>query len=149
MHITARLRRVTQWPFRGAGRPAAFIVTGVLIQLAVPVVMALPWISFVPETLAATLLAVLVPLAAVMLAGPLPTEAQHARFRTRLGVDIPSPYGTASPAARVAAFAGGPTAARSPTAVRAAPGPRSGLRPSEVGHVRRGRLHQWLVSRRR
>lgn len=97
MHITARLRRVIQWSFQGAGRPAAFIVTGVLIQLAVLVVMALPWIFFVPETLASTLLAVLVPLAAVMLAGPLLTEAQHARFRTRLGVDIPSPYGGPRP----------------------------------------------------
>ncbi|WP_217210760.1 sensor histidine kinase [Streptomyces sp. AC550_RSS872] len=97
MHITARLRRVIQWPFQGAGRPAAFIVTGVLIQLAVLVVMALPWIFFVPETPAATLLAVLVPLAAVVSAGPLLTEVQRARFRTRLGVDIASPYGGPRP----------------------------------------------------
>ncbi|MDC0769596.1 sensor histidine kinase [Streptomyces sp. HD] len=92
MHITARLRRAIRWPFQGAGRPAAFLVTGVLIQLAVLVVMALPWILFVPEALAAVLLAVLVPLAAVVSAGPLLTEAQRGRFRTRLGVDVPSPY---------------------------------------------------------
>ncbi|PIM70815.1 sensor histidine kinase [Streptomyces sp. JV178] len=92
MPITAHLRRVIRWPFQGAGRPVAFLATGVLIQLAALVVMALPWIVLVPETWAATLLAVLVPLAAVVAAGPSLTEAQRGRFRTRLGVHIPSSY---------------------------------------------------------
>ncbi|UXY21140.1 sensor histidine kinase [Streptomyces cynarae] len=92
MPITARLRGVVLRPFQGAGRPVAFIATGVLIQLVVLLVMALPWMLFVPVSMAAVLLAVLVPLAAVVLSGPLLTVAQHDRFHARLGVDIPSPY---------------------------------------------------------
>ncbi|MET7695740.1 histidine kinase [Streptomyces sp. NPDC005483] len=90
MHTTALLRRVILWPFRGAGRPAAFLATGVLIQYGVLFVMAVPWMLFVPEAMAAILPAVLVPFAVVVAAGPLLTEAQRGRFRTRLGVDIPA-----------------------------------------------------------
>ncbi|KOX05174.1 sensor histidine kinase [Streptomyces sp. NRRL B-3648] len=92
MHTTARPRRALTRPFRGVGRPVAFLATGVLIQLGVLLVLALPWILFVPVAMWAVLLAVLAPTAAVALAGPLLTAAQHGRFRTRLGVDIPSPY---------------------------------------------------------
>jgi signal transduction histidine kinase len=92
MHITARLRHVILWPFRGAGRPAAFLATGVLVQLGVLLVLAVPWILFVPETMAAILPAVLVPAAVVVLAGPWLTEAQRGRFRARLGADIPAPH---------------------------------------------------------
>jgi hypothetical protein len=83
MHTTARLRRVILRPFQGVGRSVAFLATGVLIQLGVLFVMALPWTVFVPVAMWAILLAVLVPLAAVVLAGPLVTAAQHGRFRTR------------------------------------------------------------------
>ncbi|WP_030342257.1 sensor histidine kinase [Streptomyces sp. NRRL S-1022] len=92
MHTTARPRRALTRPFRGVGRPVAFLATGVLIQLGVLLVLALPWMLFVPVAMWAVLLAVLAPTAAVALAGPLLTAAQHGRFRTRLGVDIPSPY---------------------------------------------------------
>ncbi|MEU3843435.1 histidine kinase [Streptomyces sp. NPDC028635] len=92
MPTTARLRRVILRPLRGAGRPVAFLATGVLIQLGVLFVLALPWMLFVPVAMWAVLLAVFVPPAAVALAGPLITAAQHGRFRTRLGVDIPSPH---------------------------------------------------------
>ncbi|MGI5513191.1 histidine kinase [Streptomyces sp. CA-106131] len=100
MHTTARLRRVILQPFQGVGRSVAFLGTGVLIQLGVLFVMALPWMLFVPVAMWAILLAVLVPLAAVVLAGPLVTAAQHGRFRTRLGVDIPSPYARRRPGPR-------------------------------------------------
>ncbi|MEU6589759.1 histidine kinase [Streptomyces sp. NPDC046881] len=92
MHTTARPARAITRPFRGVGRPVAFLATGVLIQLGVLLVLALPWMLFVPAAMWAVLLAVLAPSAAVALAGPLLTAAQHGRFRTRLGVDIPSPY---------------------------------------------------------
>ncbi|NEA48345.1 sensor histidine kinase [Streptomyces sp. SID10815] len=93
MHTTAtaRLRRVVTRPFPGVGRPVAFLATGVLIQFGVLFVLALPWMLFVPAAMWAVLLAVLVPSAAVVLAGPLLTGAQHGRFLNRLGVAIPSP----------------------------------------------------------
>jgi len=97
MPTTARPRRVIRRraiprPFRGTGRSVAFLASGVLIQLGALCVMGLPWILFVPSTTGEILLAVLVPLPVVVLAGPLLTEVQRGRFRARLGVDIPSPY---------------------------------------------------------
>ncbi len=100
MPTTARLRRVILRPFQGVGRPVAFIATGILIQLGVLLVLALPWMFLVPVSTGAVLLAVLVPLAAVVLTGPQLTAAQHGRFRTRLGVDIPSPYSGRRPRLR-------------------------------------------------
>ncbi|GAA2502959.1 sensor histidine kinase [Streptomyces longisporus] len=97
MRNVTRLRGLVLRPLRGSGRPVAFLATGLLIQFGVLLVMALPWIFFVPQSAGTVLLAVLLPLAAVVLAGPLLTEAQHARFRVRLGVDIPSPYGGRRP----------------------------------------------------
>lgn len=85
MHATARLRRVILRPFQGAGRSVAFIATGVLIQLGVLLVMALPWMLFVPVSMGAILLAVLTPLAAVVAAGPQLSVPGSA-------VGIPSPY---------------------------------------------------------
>lgn len=90
MRIAARLGRLLRRPFQGAGRITAFIATGILIQLAVLLVMALPWLFFIPVTLRATALAVFVPLAAIVLAAPSLTESQRSRFRARLGVDIPA-----------------------------------------------------------
>ncbi|MFF4356617.1 histidine kinase [Streptomyces sp. NPDC001604] len=99
MRIVTRLRGIVLRPLRGSGRPVAFLATGLLIQFGVLLVTALPWLLFLPVLGPAgqLLLAVLLPLAAVVLAGPLLTEAQHARFRVRLGVDIPSPYGGRRP----------------------------------------------------
>ncbi|MET8983571.1 histidine kinase [Streptomyces sp. NPDC004539] len=93
MHLTAHLRRIALDPLRGAARPVAFHVTGLLVQLGVLLVLALPWIFLRPSALWAVLLAVLVPSAALVAAGPVLTRVQRARFRERLGVDIPAPYG--------------------------------------------------------
>ncbi|WP_416966658.1 sensor histidine kinase [Streptomyces sp. 4F14] len=82
MHLSARLRRFVP-------ASAAFHATGLLIQLGVLLVLALPWIFFRPSALWAVLLAVFVPVAAVVSAGPLLTRAQRARLRTRLGVEVP------------------------------------------------------------
>ena len=92
MHTVHLLRRLLLRPFRGTGRQTAFFATGLLIQFGVLAVMALPWTAFNPVSAWAVLLQVAVGFGAVVLAGPLLTRAQHARFRTRLGVDIPSPY---------------------------------------------------------
>ena len=99
MRIVTRLRGIVLRPLRGAGRPVAFLATGLLIQFGVLLVTALPWLLLLPvlDPAGQLLLAVLVPLAGVVLAGPLLTEAQHARFRVRLGVDIPSPHGGRRP----------------------------------------------------
>ncbi|MFF4800033.1 histidine kinase [Streptomyces sp. NPDC001351] len=99
MRIVTRLRGLVLRPLRGAGRPVAFLATGLLIQFGVLLVTALPWLLLLPvlDPASQLLLAVLLPLAAVLLAGPLLTEAQHARFRVRLGVDIPSPHGGRRP----------------------------------------------------
>ncbi|MFF4505436.1 histidine kinase [Streptomyces sp. NPDC001401] len=92
MRTVTRLQGLLLRPFRGTGHQAAFFASGLLIQFGVLVVMALPWIFFHPESAGAVLLALVAPLPAVALAGPLLTEVQRARFRMRLGVDIPSPY---------------------------------------------------------
>ncbi|GAV45645.1 sensor histidine kinase [Streptomyces acidiscabies] len=82
MHLTARLR-----PFVPAS--AAFHVMGLLIHLGVLLTLGLPWIFFDPSALWAVLLAVAVPVTAVVYAGPVLTKAQRTRLRTRLGVEIP------------------------------------------------------------
>ncbi|MEU6174612.1 sensor histidine kinase [Streptantibioticus parmotrematis] len=92
MHMSDRLRHAFFVPFRGAGRSAAFLATGVLVQVGVLFVLGLPWILFVPVAMWAILLAVLGPLVVVVLAGPVLTRVQRDRFRTRLGVDIPPPH---------------------------------------------------------
>ncbi|MDX3381852.1 histidine kinase [Streptomyces niveiscabiei] len=83
MHLTARLRRF-------APASAAFHAAGLPIHLGVLVILALPWIFFRPTTVWAVLLAVLVPFPAVLSAVPVLTKAQRARFRARLGVEIPA-----------------------------------------------------------
>ncbi|MER5371696.1 hypothetical protein [Streptomyces sp. NPDC002553] len=92
MPTTACLRRTVARPFQGVGRQVAFLATGVLIQLGVLLVMALPWTLFVPAATWAVLLAVLVPLSAAVAAGALvpPAPAQerapwprHPRSRRR------------------------------------------------------------------
>lgn len=92
MHTTARLRYLLLAPFKGSGRQVSFLVTGAAIQLGVLFVMCLPWMLVVMTAMWAILLAVFVPLTAVVLAGPTLTEVQRGRFRNWLGVDIPSPY---------------------------------------------------------
>lgn len=87
MRIVTRLRGLVLRPLRASGRPVAFLATGLLIQLGILLVIALPWTGEGDNPAAFAL-----PVAAVVLAGPLLTKAQHARFRSLLGVDIPSPY---------------------------------------------------------
>ncbi|TKA10983.1 hypothetical protein FCI23_13525 [Actinacidiphila oryziradicis] len=94
MRIITRLRHLLRRPFEGAGRSTAFIVTGILIQLVELLVLSLPWIFFVPVELWAINLAVLLPLATLVVAAPALTQAQRSRFRARLDVDIPELTGT-------------------------------------------------------
>ncbi|MEW2297876.1 hypothetical protein ABZ719_35155 [Streptomyces sp. NPDC006743] len=123
-------------PFRGVGRPVAFLASGVLIQLGVLPVVGLPWMLFVPVSVDAILLAVFVPLAAVALTGPVLTAAQHGRFRTRLGVEIPAPFpGGAIAVEGVVAVPGG---AASVDVSPAGPGGDPG--PAAVGGRTGGRL---------
>ncbi|MFF3406489.1 histidine kinase [Streptomyces sp. NPDC002742] len=82
-------------PFGDAGRAIAFHCVGIAIQFGVLLVLALPWIYFVPAALWAVTVAVVVPSAAVVLSGPLLTRVQRARFRERLGVVVPAPAGLA------------------------------------------------------
>ncbi|MFE2421848.1 histidine kinase [Streptomyces hokutonensis] len=80
-------------PFRGAGRATAFHCAGIAIQFAVLLVLSLPWIYFVPVATWAVTVALVVPSAALVLAGPLLTRVQRARFRERIGVVVPAPAG--------------------------------------------------------
>ncbi|QNP73048.1 sensor domain-containing protein [Streptomyces roseirectus] len=88
---TGPLRR----PFAGAGRATVFHCAGVAVQAGVVLVLAAPWIYFVPTALWAVAVAAVVPAAGVVLAGPLLTRVQRARFRDRLGVRVPAPVGLA------------------------------------------------------
>ncbi|MCD9880016.1 sensor histidine kinase [Streptomyces guryensis] len=97
MRTVTRLQGLLLRPFRGTQRQVAFLATGLLIQFGVLVVMALPLIVFNAMSTGAVLLALVAGLAVAVLMEPLLTRAQHARFRTRLGVDIPSPHGGRRP----------------------------------------------------
>ncbi|NUR04393.1 MAG: sensor histidine kinase [Streptomyces sp.] len=97
MRTVTRLQGLLLRPFRGTQRQVAFLATGLLIQFGVLVVMALPLIVFNAMSTGAVLLALVAGLAVAVLMEPLLTRAQHVRFRTRLGVDIPSPHGGRRP----------------------------------------------------
>ncbi|MEV4441001.1 histidine kinase [Streptomyces sp. NPDC049577] len=79
-------------PFTGVGRAVAFLAAGALVQFAALCVLAVPWLtgSGPTETLS-VLIALLVPLGVLATAAPLLTTVQRARFRSRLGVEIPAP----------------------------------------------------------
>lgn len=85
--------RILLKPFDGAGRAAAFLAAGALVQVAALFVLAVPWLPGGPTEVFAVLAAVFAPLAVLALASPVLTVIQGARFRGRLGVDIPRPVG--------------------------------------------------------
>ncbi|HEY8978920.1 MAG TPA: histidine kinase [Streptomyces sp.] len=89
MHLTTRPLRAALKPLRRAARPVAFHLAGLLIQLGVLLVLALPWVFFDASALWAVLVAVLVPLAAVVAGGPVLTRLQRARLREWVGVEVP------------------------------------------------------------
>ncbi|MFI0965411.1 histidine kinase [Streptomyces sp. NPDC021080] len=95
MHFKTWQPDLLRRPFEGAGRATAFHCAGIAIQFGVLSVLALPWIYFVPAALWAVTVAVVVPSAALVLAGPLLTRMQRARFRDRLGVLVTAPAGLA------------------------------------------------------
>ncbi|MFC8233109.1 histidine kinase [Streptomyces sp. NPDC057284] len=95
MHFTSWQPGFLRRLFVGAGRATAFHAAGIAIQFGVLLVLALPWIYFVPEALWAVTVAVVVPSSAVVLAGPLLSRVQRARFRDRIGVVVPAPAGLA------------------------------------------------------
>ncbi|MET8288696.1 histidine kinase [Streptomyces sp. NPDC048448] len=95
MHFRAWQPALVRRPFEGAGRATAFLCAGIAIQFGVLLVLALPWIYFVPTAMWAVTVAVVVPSAAVVLGGPLLTRVQRTRFRDRLGVVVPAPAGLA------------------------------------------------------
>ncbi|MGW1076342.1 sensor histidine kinase [Streptomyces sp. NPDC002537] len=90
MQIPLVLRTLLK-PFDGAGRAAAFLATGALVQVAALLVVAVPWLNGGPTRALSVVAAALVPLAVLALASPVLTVVQGARFRGRLGVDIPRP----------------------------------------------------------
>ncbi|MEV5238154.1 sensor histidine kinase [Streptomyces cinnamoneus] len=77
-------------PFEGAGRATAFHATGALIQTAALTVLSVPWLNGGPTKALSCLVALLAGLAALGAASPVLTRMQVARFRSRLGVEIPA-----------------------------------------------------------
>lgn len=78
-------------PFEGAARAAAFLTVGALIQCGSLLVLALPWLDGGPTRALSCVAAVLGMVAVVGAASPVLSVAQRARFRGRLGVEIPAP----------------------------------------------------------
>ncbi|MFI9718395.1 histidine kinase [Streptomyces sp. NPDC052396] len=113
MHIPTALQPLLR-PFRNAGRAVAFHTTGVLVQLAALLVLALPWLPGGPTQVLSVLAAIFLPLAALVAAAPLFTALQRARFRARLGVEIPrlAPVAGATSRERVANWLRGEAAWR-------------------------------------
>ncbi|GAA0328126.1 sensor histidine kinase [Streptomyces blastmyceticus] len=106
--------RILLKPFDGAGRAAAFLAVGALVQAVALFVLAVPWLPGGPTEIFSVLAAVFVPLAVLALASPVLTVVQGARFRGRLGVDIPRPVevGGATRAERVKRWLRSPAAWR-------------------------------------
>ncbi|AEW98030.1 MULTISPECIES: sensor histidine kinase [Streptomycetaceae] len=105
MRYTARLRRLAPQTVEGLARDTKFLVTGLLIQFTALAIMASPWLYFVPASMAAITVAVVIPLAFLVVAAPVLSKAQRLRFRLQLGVDIPVP---ATESTRPAGLAGIP-----------------------------------------
>ncbi|MGA4540604.1 histidine kinase [Uniformispora flossi] len=95
MRIWRWLRPFLRRHFRGASRATAFHALGVGIQSGLLLVAALPWLWFVPVSTPAVVTCVLYSAGVLVLSGPLLSRAQRARFRARLGVDVPAPTGLA------------------------------------------------------
>ncbi|MFF4155893.1 histidine kinase [Streptomyces sp. NPDC001678] len=78
-------------PFEGAARAAAFLAVGALIQCGSLLVLAAPWLDGGPTRALSCVVAVLGMAAVVGAASPVLSVAQRARFRARLGVEVPAP----------------------------------------------------------
>ncbi|GAA4997616.1 sensor histidine kinase [Yinghuangia aomiensis] len=89
------MRPILRKSFRGAARATAFHVLGVGIQSGLLLVVALPWLWFVPVSTPGVAASALYSAGVLVLSGPLLSRAQRARFRARLGVDLPAPAGLA------------------------------------------------------
>jgi signal transduction histidine kinase len=89
------VRPVLKRSFRGAARATAFHAAGVGVQSGLLLVAALPWLWFVPVSTPGVAASVLYSAGVLVLSGPLLSRTQRARFRARLGVDVPAPTGLA------------------------------------------------------
>ncbi|WP_372407590.1 sensor histidine kinase [Streptomyces luteireticuli] len=76
-------------PFAGLHRPLGFLTSGILLQLATLLLIAVPWLPGGPTEVLSVLAAVLLPLAALAAAAPVLTAVQRVRFRRWLDVAIP------------------------------------------------------------
>lgn len=70
-------------------RDTVLVAAGVPLCLPAVAIMSLPWLLFVPDALAAVLLAVVVPGILVVTVAPALTAAQRWRLRAVAGVDLP------------------------------------------------------------
>ncbi|NUP34570.1 MAG: sensor histidine kinase [Streptomycetaceae bacterium] len=95
MRIRRWVRPVLKRSFRGAARATAFHAAGVGVQSGLLLVAALPWLWFVPVSTPGVAASVLYSAGVLVLSGPLLSRTQRARFRARLGVDVPAPTGLA------------------------------------------------------
>lgn len=89
------MRPVLKRSFRGAARATAFHAVGVGIQSGLLLVAALPWLWFVPVSMPGVATSALYSGGVLVLSGPLLSRTQRARFRARLGVEVPAPRGLA------------------------------------------------------
>lgn len=71
-------------------RDTAFVGAGVPLGVVALAVIAVPWLVFVPVALWAVVLAVVAPLALLMVVAPVLTIAQRRRFRLLAGIDLPA-----------------------------------------------------------
>ncbi len=91
------VRLVTSvWPARG-WRHTRFVAAGIAVQLSALALLAAPWVAFafpvgfVPETFTQVMLAIVVPVAVLLIALPTLSAAQRHRLRAMLGLDISRP----------------------------------------------------------
>ncbi|GAB2867484.1 sensor histidine kinase [Actinoallomurus bryophytorum] len=77
------------WSAR-AWRDTTFVAAGVPVQLAAFVVLMSPWTVWVPVTTTEILLALVVPLALILVGAHALTAAQRRRFWALLGMDVPA-----------------------------------------------------------
>ncbi|MCF3106043.1 sensor histidine kinase [Streptomyces roseoverticillatus] len=83
--VLTALRR----PFDGAGRAAAFLATGVLVQLGALLVMAVPWLNGGPTKALSCVLAVVGMAGILAVACPVLSRMHRARCQGWLEVEIP------------------------------------------------------------
>ncbi len=78
-------------PFHGVGRATAFLAVGALVQFGALCVLAVPWLNGGPTRALSCLLAVLGMVGVLGAGCPVLSRMQRARFRVRMGVEIPAP----------------------------------------------------------